>query len=266
MRKIYDRVYLTDHPVYLSQVGSGADPQGPVCVASQAALGRRSGDLHTLCGDPATRSIGKIRLCERHYDETAQWRDQRPPAEVMADLDDRHARELDLIEREREYKQENHRRSVEYGLRQIALVYYLRRCDGLIKIGTSRNLKRRMNTLGKEHGPLTLLLTHGGDGDREGEIHEKFAELRVTGEWFLARKRLTDWIRKCRLDPVIAGSQEPETADMDAIRELATEGNRASRAAGREYRERMEAESNAARERIGRMLLDGTIPRLGQSA
>ena len=78
------------------------------------------------------------------------------------------------------------------------IVYYLQRADGLIKIGTTKGLAKRLTDLRREHGDLRILLTHRGDRTRETAMHHRFAELRVQGEWFQPGQALLSWILEVR--------------------------------------------------------------------
>lgn len=69
-------------------------------------------------------------------------------------------------------------------------VYYARRADGLIKIGVTYSIKRRLANLKPEHGPLELLGSHVGGVALEMQMHQKFRRLRVEGEWFEAHPDL----------------------------------------------------------------------------
>lgn len=242
----------TAHAVYAVSLLNSGIPEGRVCVASIPPIGPPG--MRLLCGGKATRSIGAIDLCEDHYLAAAAWREQLPEAARLAGIADRRARELENIQREAE-----HRVAVEQRKREISIIYYLRRSDGDIKIGTTCRPVRRLSVLTREHGILQLLLTHSGGRQRERELHDRFDDLAVGGEWFTARKKLTDWIRKCRLDPAIAAGQLPRTVGMDVIREVAREGNCASRAAGRAVREQIKRETALAME----LICSGTLPPLG---
>lgn len=202
----------------------------PVCVATVIQA------EGILCGDPVHRMLGDVGLCAHHWDQIAQWREQLTGDDRQEMAADRQSRELAWIQMEAD-----HRLEVEKRRRDLSLIYYIRRPDGLIKIGTTWRLTHRMSALRREHGELQLLVTHSGRYETERELHDRFAELRVTGEWFTARKRLTDWIRKCRLNPLYE-TQPKAVVGMDVIGELVREGNKASRAAGRELRAFHEAE------------------------
>lgn len=71
-------------------------------------------------------------------------------------------------------------------------VYYVRRADGLIKIGVTGNLKARIRHLRADHGPLELLATHDGGRKAEAAAHRRFAEHRVEGEWFAPGESLLE--------------------------------------------------------------------------
>jgi T5orf172 domain len=207
----------------------------PVCLMPLMLAGLD--DAPNLCGDGAQGFVAGIPLCHRHLERLMRWREERTEDQRAADVAERHARELALIELEA-----SHRVAVENRRRRMSVVYYVRRQDGLIKIGTSSRLRARLSALRKEHGELELLLTHAGAHDKEHELHRRFAKLRVEGEWFRNTKRLALWIQKCRLDPVIASTQAPGTVDMVAIRLLLRDGIRASLAASAPRRAEIKAD------------------------
>ncbi len=56
---------------------------------------------------------------------------------------------------------------------------------GLIKIGTSLKLRERLHSLSKKrHEPLRVLGIIEGRHREERAVHDRFAHLRVEGEWF----------------------------------------------------------------------------------
>lgn len=93
-----------------------------------------------------------------------------------------------------------------------SVVYVLRReSDGLVKIGTSTRLDERVRTLRRVHGPLDLLFTLPGDRELESELHARFWQQRVEGEWFREETLLAGWV-----------ASEGETlASWDDVEELA---------------------------------------------
>lgn len=75
-------------------------------------------------------------------------------------------------------------------------VYFVRRGDGLVKIGQSTNVAGRVRDLSTAAGPMELLCTEPGGLARERELHEIFAEDRVHGEWFKESDQLTAYLSK----------------------------------------------------------------------
>ena len=114
-----------------------------------------------------------LHFCSRHAEKLEH--------EVKEKMDsDRRERNL----RHEENKQVSH------------TVYYLRRKDGLVKIGYTNNLVRRRTALEKQYGPLKLMCAHYGYRNVEGKIHQMFEEYRVEGEWFEMGNRLKKHIYK----------------------------------------------------------------------
>src|SRR5208282_4491661 len=81
-----------------------------------------------------------------------------------------------------------------------SLIYYVRRADGAIKVGTSRGLAARMDSLTREHGPLQLMATHGGTYAEENALHHEFRILRIKPreEWFRPGLHLLERIHQVR--------------------------------------------------------------------
>lgn len=77
------------------------------------------------------------------------------------------------------------------------VVYFIQQGDGgLIKIGTSTDVKQRLSVLQTSSGePLHLLATMPGGKTKESEIHGIFADYRRLGEWFYPAKELLDFIK-----------------------------------------------------------------------
>lgn len=82
--------------------------------------------------------------------------------------------------------------------RKHSVVYFVER-EGLIKIGTTTNLRSRLNSIGKGSsmppgmtvGPVTLLAAIRGTRVEESEYHQKFRRQRVAKtEWFRPNKAL----------------------------------------------------------------------------
>lgn len=68
-----------------------------------------------------------------------------------------------------------------------------------IKIGFAVDVRVRMRALqGAMPWPLQLLLAHEGDMDKERELHQRFAEARMEGEWFARTDDVLDYIDKTK--------------------------------------------------------------------
>lgn len=63
-------------------------------------------------------------------------------------------------------------------------LYFVRRSDGLIKIGYTGDFNRRIAALTKSHGPLEIIRVINGDRKREKRLHGEFARFNEFGEWF----------------------------------------------------------------------------------
>ena len=74
-------------------------------------------------------------------------------------------------------------------------IYFLH--DGeCIKIGYSANPRSRVSSLQTACSRLVRLLgTISGSEEDEKRLHERFAHLRVRGEWFRAHSELTEFIK-----------------------------------------------------------------------
>lgn len=89
-------------------------------------------------------------------------------------------------------------------------IYFLRRADGLIKVGYTGNLKRRIGQLSKSHGHLEVIKVVNGDRQREKRLHAALAQFNEFGEWFRDCADLRSLI-----DSVASGSTV-ELASSDA--------------------------------------------------
>ncbi len=65
-----------------------------------------------------------------------------------------------------------------------SVVYFLRRSDGAVKIGTTTNLVSRVKALETACGPLAVLHVEPGGYELERAYHRRFDAERVHGEWF----------------------------------------------------------------------------------
>lgn len=77
---------------------------------------------------------------------------------------------------------------------QPSRVYFVRRSDGLIKIGVARDVFARMSAIQKVEGPLSLIGSMPGSYAVEQALHQLLEVDRVQGEWFRSSQRLLDLI------------------------------------------------------------------------
>lgn len=101
------------------------------------------------------------------------------------------------------------------------MIYFLQATDGgPVKVGfTTQDVEDRVKQLESHYGkPLAVLATLPGDHDREREIHERFAHLRLgRTEQFQPARELMDFIdRPLLVDP------NPETVEAIPSRHTGT--------------------------------------------
>ena len=77
-------------------------------------------------------------------------------------------------------------------------VYFIRRKDTReIKIGVTRDLAKRLNSLQAAHAvALEVLALVPGGVWLEKELHRRFAEYRLLGEWFRECDAIHRWLRR----------------------------------------------------------------------
>ena len=100
--------------------------------------------------------------------------------------------------------QDKHYRSIERVRKAAAdektsqggeVVYFVYSEDGKVKIGHSANIEKRFDALQTAASvKLTLALTMPGDSTLETRLHQRFAHLRESGEWFRADNELRHFI------------------------------------------------------------------------
>jgi DNA-binding XRE family transcriptional regulator len=91
---------------------------------------------------------------------------------------------------------------------------------GLVKIGRAANVKRRLRQL--QHGSPDELILLGVAPDSifpEGEMHKKFSQERLHGEWFTPSPRLMQFIAEN------ASAEEPESSEIAYAGLLRTPGS-----------------------------------------
>jgi hypothetical protein len=174
-------------------------------VQASASVCVSAGDFPgSLCGAEVFRRLGGTPLCAEHYDRA-------------------------LYDRRVIFRQEDEDYGWSFEARRwdpdaMEVVYYLRRSDGLIKIGTTARFGARLSSLQGQHGPLQILLTHRGDRISEHGMHLKFADLRVgPSEWFRPGKDLLDWIVEVRRrqEKVVPTGLLPGTVALSEVIEVA---------------------------------------------
>lgn len=80
---------------------------------------------------------------------------------------------------------------------QTYLIGHLGRPDLPVKIGKANCVKGRLSTLQTGHyTDLELLLTLPGGYEVERELHNRFADKRVRGEWFNLTSDDLEWVRE----------------------------------------------------------------------
>lgn len=63
-------------------------------------------------------------------------------------------------------------------------VYFVRRADGMVKIGRTKDVDRRMNEIRVACPEAVLLATCVGDRALEYRLHQRFHDAHSAGEWF----------------------------------------------------------------------------------
>lgn len=81
-----------------------------------------------------------------------------------------------------------------------SVVYFIEDpVEGSIKIGTAQDVQQRLKGLQTGHPrALAVLATTPGDNRLESELHERFAHLRIRGEWFRPEPDLLAFIDRLR--------------------------------------------------------------------
>ncbi len=167
--------------VWNEQAGQYVAAPDNACTARWASA---AAGLGGLCAGTGEFRAGDSWLCAHHYRRAQQWVHQTAAAERQ--------------QREQAALQEATRRerSARAAAARRNTIYYVQReSDSLIKIGTTANFDDRLLTLKREHGTLTVLLTHRGSYTRERRLHARFRSLLAEKrEWFHPGPELLEWI------------------------------------------------------------------------
>lgn len=101
-----------------------------------------------------------------------------------------------------------------------SVVYFIQSADGLVKIGWTADLARRLNNLNSaSSSPLRVLATTPGGATLEAHLHERFSDLRERGEWFRPNDdllRLVGQILEGRADIFAAGLVGADSAEYES--------------------------------------------------
>lgn len=163
------------------------------------------------CGRTATETVGDVDLCPHHFKRALDWFYRR-----RIETPERVQREIEAAQ-----LRAAHRARLEAEARSI--VYAIHRpADSLIKIGTTTGYRKRMTDLRREHGELRLFLAMPGGYKEETEIHGKFTELWVEGEWFRPERPLLWWILRMRRANSYPETRLPKAVPLREIRALMT--------------------------------------------
>lgn len=124
-----------------------------------------------------------IPLCDRHFD-VAMDRTIRWYWETYDHVSSEVVAEQEAIRERARLDDAELAHRIAIGALKGSCVYYVRRSDGLVKIGFSTRLAARVKGLATEFGPLELLATEPGGLKQEQLRHRQFKRNRVEGEWF----------------------------------------------------------------------------------
>lgn len=130
----------------------------------------------------AFRRLGQLPMCEKHMYESIRDAifDNLLPSDVMRQLIVDTDWIIDIKRLQNSFEMHKDRKALERE-REAAktlpgVVYYVRLTGDRIKIGTSRELKRRLASMRVR--PADLLAVEPGDVERERERHDQFRHLR----------------------------------------------------------------------------------------
>lgn len=179
------------------------------CTASTSGLGGYGGGRR--CSRPALLSSG---YCWQHTERTEMWevvyqrfrnagRDDIP--EAYRQIFRRALRDAEIVIRDQQHESELVERAKQVRAMPEtgpSLVYFVER-EGLIKIGFTTNLDKRIKSISKGSsmpegmtiGPVKLLAAEPGDRKLEARLHQRFSSTRVgNSEWFRPSKALRRYI------------------------------------------------------------------------
>lgn len=205
--------------VYDPDAGTYVRGPGPICMARWASTNLEHA-AGSICGHPVYEAASDIDLCAHHYWRLMDWKRWDKPQKELEEKT-RELREADAGYAAAFRESEIHRERVRTA---SSVVYYIRRVsDGMIKIGTTTEFRKRMATHRKEHGELQILLTHSGTRKEEREAHLRFDVYRPgRSEWFHPTRPLLNWILSTRSVERHKKAQGLDIVPMGEIRKLIT--------------------------------------------
>jgi len=162
------------------------------------------------CGRAATKEFVDLKLCWHHHLYLAD----RIMTALMLDTSLRTRAAATIAEirqveiRDGKVKREEH-------VRRASLVYFVER-DGFVKIGFAFNVPNRIREInrgsssipGMTVSPVRLLATMPGGKRNERWLHDRFAHVRVDGEWFLPDDEMWSFMRS--LKDYVGGAQRQD--------------------------------------------------------
>lgn len=149
------------------------------------------------CGRVATKEFVDLKLCWQHHLYLAD----RIMTALMVDSALR-VRAAATIAEVRQAAIRDGKAQREEHVRRASLVYFVER-DGFVKIGYAFNVANRIREINRGSSsipgmtitPVRLLATMPGGKRNERWLHERFAHVRVDGEWFLPDAEMWAFIR-----------------------------------------------------------------------
>lgn len=211
----HDRVFSDLYPGYAIHQPGTANPIRCYWICRRCGL---HGCVLFRCNHRAFEALVEKFQCNPQselewsvVDYAEEWLAQRPRrgspvstcefvlgtlADIRDDLDREVQRRIDAqIHRDVEESMELDRQAAATRQR-CSVVYFIRNVDtGLIKIGVTLDLNRRLSDLRRGGGSdLEVLGTVPGDCELESELHHRWSGLRVRSEWFSPGQELLAWI------------------------------------------------------------------------
>lgn len=102
---------------------------------------------------------------------------------------------------EQQKKEEEEKKLEEYKKKYPGFIYFIQgENGGPIKIGFTENISKRLKGLQTGHcDNLVVLATFPGKMQNEKDLHSKYGEIRLRGEWFKPTEELIKYIKTLKL-------------------------------------------------------------------